>query len=86
MATALNQLYPNNTAIKICSLTCASLIGLGVSTNIHWASDVVAGVLIGWAIGRTTGISFRNLMNENQKSQANNFYITPTGVGFNYKF
>ena len=86
MATALIELYPNNTAIKICSLTYASLIGLGVSTNIHWASDVVAGALIGWAIGRTTGISFRNLMNENQKSQANNFYITPTGVGFNYKF
>jgi membrane-associated phospholipid phosphatase len=86
MATALNKLYPDNTAIKICSLTFASLIGLGVSTNIHWASDVVAGALIGWAIGRTTGISFRNLMNENQKSQAYNFYVAPTGVGLNYRF
>lgn len=86
MATALIELYPNNTAIKICSLTYASLIGLGVSTNIHWASDAVAGALIGWAIGRTVGISFRNLMNGSQKSQAYNFYITPTGVCFNYKF
>jgi len=86
MATALNKLYPDNTAIKICSLTYAFLIGLGVSTNIHWASDVVAGALIGWAIGRTTGISFRNLMNENQKSQTYGFHVTPTGVGFNYRF
>jgi membrane-associated phospholipid phosphatase len=86
MATALIELYPNNTAIKICSLTYASLIGLGVSTNIHWASDAVAGALIGWAIGRTIGISFRNLMNETQKSQACNFYVAPTGVRFNYRF
>jgi membrane-associated phospholipid phosphatase len=86
MATALIELYPNNTAIKICSLTYASLIGLGVSTNVHWASDVVAGALIGWAIGRTVGISFRDLMNGSQKSQAYNFYLTPTGVSFNYKF
>jgi len=86
MATALIELYPNNTVIKISSLTCASLIGLGVSTNVHWASDVAAGALIGWAIGRTVGISFRNLMNDSQKSQKSNFYITPTGLCYNYKF
>jgi membrane-associated phospholipid phosphatase len=86
MATALIELYPNNTAIKICSLTYAFLIGLGVSTNVHWASDAVAGALIGWAIGRTVGISFRNLMDGSQKSQAYNYYITPTGLGFNYRF
>jgi hypothetical protein len=38
----------------------------------------VAGALIGWAIGRTVGISFRDLMNRSQKSQAYNFYLTPT--------
>lgn len=86
MATAIIELYPNNTAIKICSLTYASLIGLGVSTNVHWASDVVAGAFIGWAIGRTVGINFRALMNGSQLSQAYNFSITPTGVCFNYKF
>lgn len=86
MATALIELYPNNTAIKICSLTFASLIGLGVSTNIHWASDVVSGALIGWAIGRTVGNSFRNLMNGSQESKAYDFYVTPAGVCFNYKF
>jgi membrane-associated phospholipid phosphatase len=86
MATALIELYPDNTAIKICSLTYASLIGLGVSTNVHWASDAAAGALIGWAIGRTVGISFRNLMNGSLKSQAYNYYITPTGLAFNYRF
>lgn len=86
MATALIELYPDNTTIKICSLTYASLIGLGVSTNVHWASDVVSGALIGWAIGRTTGINFRDLMNKKQKSQAYAFFVTPTGVNFNYRF
>ena len=80
MATAIIELYPNNTAIKICSFTYASLIGLDVSTNVHWASDAVAGDLIGWAIGRTVGINFRNLMNGSQKSQVYNFDITQIGV------
>jgi hypothetical protein len=86
MATALIQLYPDNTAIKIVSLTYASLIGLGASTNIHWAYDAVAGALIGYAIGKTVGTSFRNLMNSSSDKQAYNFYVSPVGVGLDYKF
>jgi len=38
------------------------LIGVGVSTNIHWLSDVVADILIGHAIGKIVENDFRSLL------------------------
>ncbi len=86
MAAALIELYPNNTAVKIGGLIYASLIGLGVSTNIHWFSDAVAGALIGYAIGTTVGIGYRNLLNHTQEEKPYGLYITPTGIIFLYQF
>jgi membrane-associated phospholipid phosphatase len=86
MATAFMELYPDNAAIKICGLTYASLIGLGVSTNIHWLSDAVAGALIGYVIGTTVGISYRNLLNHTQEEQSYGINIMPTGITFFYQF
>jgi membrane-associated phospholipid phosphatase len=86
MATALMELYPDNTAIKIGGWTYASLIGLGVSTNIHWFSDAVAGALIGYAIGTMVGISFRHLLNHTEEETSFGLYITPIGVTFIYQF
>lgn len=86
MVTALMELYPQNIAIKIGGLTYASLIGLGVSTNIHWLSDAVAGAFIGYAIGSTVGVGYRNLLNHTQEEQSYGFYITPAGVSFIYQF
>jgi membrane-associated phospholipid phosphatase len=86
MATTLAELYPDNTTIKICSFTYASAIALGVSTNIHWFSDAFAGALIGYAIGKTVGINYRNLMKNAKKNQTYNIYFTPTGAILNYWF
>lgn len=86
MATTLAELYPDNITVKICAFTYASFIGIGVSTNIHWFSDAFAGALIGYAIGKSVGISYRNLMHNTGKTQAYNIYITPTGAVFNYTF
>jgi hypothetical protein len=86
MATALMELYQDNTDIKIGGWTYASLIGLGVSTNIQWFSDAVAGALIGYAIGTTVGISYRNLLNHTQEETSFGIYITPTVVTFIYQF
>jgi membrane-associated phospholipid phosphatase len=61
-AAALIALYPNNKAVKIGALVFAFAIGLGVSLNIHWFSDFVAGALIGYAIGKTVGWDFKKLM------------------------
>jgi membrane-associated phospholipid phosphatase len=86
MATTLSELYPDNTTLKICSFAYASLVGLGVSTNIHWFSDAVAGAFIGYAIGKTVGVSFKNLKDNNGKNQAYEFNITPAGLCFTYNF
>ena len=84
MATALIGLYPDNIAVKIGGLTYASLIGVGVSTNIHWLSDVVAGGLIGYAIGTIVGNDYRNLLSHTQEEKSYGLYITPTGLMFTY--
>jgi membrane-associated phospholipid phosphatase len=86
MATTLIELYPDNIALKIGALTYASIIGLGVSTNVHWASDVVAGALIGYSIGKTVGAGFRNLMNNPAREGSFHFYVAPTGVCLNFRF
>ncbi|MFC2170527.1 phosphatase PAP2 family protein [Calditrichota bacterium] len=64
MAAALMELYPDNRSIRIGALTYASLVGLGVSTNIHWFSDAVAGALIGYSIGKSIGSSFKGQGNK----------------------
>lgn len=53
MSVALVYLYPNKPVLKYLALAYATYIGLGVSTNVHWLSDVVAGALIGTIIGIT---------------------------------
>lgn len=58
LAAALFVLYRNNRAIKILALLTAFYIGIGVSINIHWFSDFVAGMIIGSVIGITVGKSF----------------------------
>ena len=60
-ATALSNFYYKNKKVLIGAFVYAALIGLGVSLNIHWFSDAIAGSLIGYAIGRKIGIDFRNL-------------------------
>lgn len=86
MATTLTTLYPDNTAIKIGAISYAYFIGIGVSTNIHWLSDAFAGALMGYAIGKTVGKSFRTLMNSNYSNPKTSLYFGLNQVGFTYKF
>jgi membrane-associated phospholipid phosphatase len=86
MATTLIGLYPDNITVKIGGLTYAALIGVGVSTNIHWLSDVVAGGLIGYAIGTIVGNDFRSLLDHTTEEKPYGLHITPTGLMFTYNF
>ena len=58
LAFTLITLYPDNRKIRNLALAYAFYVGIGVSTNIHWFSDFVAGALIGPVIGITVGKSF----------------------------
>jgi len=58
MALVLIKLYPDNKRIRYLALAYAIYVGFGISTNIHWFSDFVAGIFIGTGIGLTVGKSF----------------------------
>jgi len=60
VALTLVALYPENKFIKYFSLIVALYIGIGISVNVHWFSDFVAGAIIGSVIGITVGKSFLN--------------------------
>jgi membrane-associated phospholipid phosphatase len=86
MAGALTEMYPDNKNVKLFAWLYAFFIGIGVSTNIHWFSDCVAGALIGYSIGKTVGNSYRKLYDGDSEKSASGFYFTPTGLGYNMRF
>ncbi|HEY3817447.1 MAG TPA: phosphatase PAP2 family protein [Polyangiaceae bacterium] len=60
VAAALTGYYPDELWIPFVGYPVALAIGFGlVDGDRHWASDVLAGALIGHAIGYTTGRAFR---------------------------
>ena len=65
MAVCLMILYPEKKRIGYLALAYALYVGFGISTNIHWLSDFIAGILVGIAIGLTVGKSFLKRFSEN---------------------
>jgi len=86
MAAALAELYPDNTAIAVGAYSYAAFIGAGMSLMAHWASDIVAGALIGIAVGRTVGKNFGRLLNGKEEDSRVSFYVVPYGAGVVYRF
>jgi membrane-associated phospholipid phosphatase len=78
-AATITEIYRDNLPLKIALYSYAGLIGLGVSVNVHWASDVFAGALIGYAIGKTVGKSFYGLLNN--KNDKISLYVLPDTIG-----
>jgi membrane-associated phospholipid phosphatase len=78
-AATIAHIYHENTALKAAVYTYASLIGLGMSIYDHWASDILAGALIGYAVGATVGKSFRGLTEKNEQKLT--FYMTTNSMG-----
>lgn len=62
MAFALITLYPKNKIVVSLSFLYAIYIGIGISFDIHWFSEFIAGAIIGSVIGIAVGKNF------NQKS------------------
>ncbi|MDR0410545.1 MAG: phosphatase PAP2 family protein [Treponema sp.] len=77
-AAVIAELYNENLPLKIAVYSYAALVGLGVSFSVHWASEVFAGALIGYAIGKTVGRSFRRSWVDGERWS---FYATPSSVG-----
>jgi membrane-associated phospholipid phosphatase len=58
MAFTVFRLFPKQRWLGYGAIIYALYIGIGVSMNIHWLSDFVAGVIIGTVIGMVVGKSF----------------------------
>jgi membrane-associated phospholipid phosphatase len=80
-AAVVAELYDDSPALKITAYTYAALIGLGVSVSVHWASDVFAGMLIGYAVGKTVGKSYRKLIENDAETNRITFYATGDSFG-----
>jgi membrane-associated phospholipid phosphatase len=85
-AAAVTEIYKDSLVLKILSYTYAALIGFGVTLNVHWASDAVAGALIGYAIGKTVGHDFSGLLRNTRQKNAVSFYCTPVSAGVRITF
>jgi hypothetical protein len=87
MATTLAEMYPDNQWLKIGAFTYAGCVGVGVSLFSHWSSEVFAGALIGYAIGKSVGHSFNQLLDENNKTKMSySLYAVPGGIGLTVNF
>ncbi|MDR2517645.1 MAG: phosphatase PAP2 family protein [Spirochaetaceae bacterium] len=78
-AAVIAEMYYDNLPLKIGVYTYAALMGLGKSVTVHWASEVIAGALIGYAVGKTVGKSYRGIMGNRENRLT--FYITNNSLG-----
>lgn len=68
VAFTIWAIYQKNTIIKYAAIIIAAYVGIGISTNIHWFSDFVAGALIGTIIGKQIGKNFLKKQEEESKT------------------
>jgi membrane-associated phospholipid phosphatase len=85
-AAVLAELYRDSPAMKIAAFSYAALMGLAVSVTTHWASEAVAGALIGYAVGKTVGRSFRRLLSGATAAAAASVYVTANPLGVVIRF
>lgn len=82
MAAAVTAVSPNRTWIPFVAYPAAAAIGLGmINGQHHWTSDVVAGALIGQAIGWSVGRGFRCSGDEatRRRRGSTRVIVVPTG-------
>ncbi|MDR3333681.1 MAG: phosphatase PAP2 family protein [Treponema sp.] len=80
-AATIAEIYSDNIPLKIAVYSYAALIGFGTTLNVHWASEAIAGALIGYAIGKTVGRDFNRLLNTNRQENNIALFFTLNSVG-----
>jgi membrane-associated phospholipid phosphatase len=80
-AATLSEIYNDVIWLKIGAYSYAALIGLGVTLDVHWASEALAGALIGYAVGKTVGKSFSRLLENKSEKNTVSPYFTPCALG-----
>jgi membrane-associated phospholipid phosphatase len=85
-AATISEIYKDKLWLKIGVYSYAAIISFGVTLDVHWASEVLAGALMGYAIGKTVGKSFSQILGGEHKKGGLSFYAAPNTVGFIIKF
>jgi membrane-associated phospholipid phosphatase len=80
-AAIVSEIYKDNLWLKAGIYSYAALMGLFVSFNVHWASEIFAGALVGYAMGKTIGRSFSQLLGNNKAEDKFSFFVMPNGAG-----
>jgi len=84
-AAVISEIYDDRPLLKIGVYTYAVLMGFCVSLNTHWASDSIAGALLGYTIGKTVGKSFSRLLGENANNGKLSVFFTVNTAGVNIR-
>jgi membrane-associated phospholipid phosphatase len=70
VATVFAEEYKDNVAIPIISYSAATLVGLSrITENAHWASDVLAGVALGYVTGKLAVRNYHRYMRSKSEKQ-----------------
>jgi membrane-associated phospholipid phosphatase len=85
-AAVIAEIYKDNFILKIAAYSYAVLMGFSVTLDVHWASEAVAGALIGYAIGKTVGRDFNRLLSNNKQENTVSLYCTPSSAGVRIVF
>ena len=80
-AAVISEIYDDKPVLKIGVYSYAVLMGIGVAVNAHWASESVAGALMGYAIGKSVGRSFNRYLGKDKRKDVVSFFVTPNTAG-----
>jgi len=84
-AATIAEIYHDKFWVKAAAYTYAAFIGFGTTTHAHWASDAIAGALMGYAIGKTVGRSYRKFLDNDGDNAPDallvSIYCTPHSAG-----
>ena len=84
-AAALSEIYHDKIWVQVGVFTYAALIGAGVTLDVHWVSEAMSGALIGYAVGKTVGRSFRKMLDSDKFSDNVSLYCSGNYLGFAVK-
>lgn len=76
MAVTLATLHPDNNYILAGAIGYSVMVGVSMSFMAHWASDIFAGAITGFLIGRTVGNNFKKLRDGESPDKVS-FYVSP---------
>jgi len=86
-AAVMSEMYSDKIWVSIASYSLVAFIGVGMTFDSHWVSDVFAGALIGYAVGKVVSRNFKKLFNDNNKNDKRlSFFASPVSVGINYRY